>query len=95
MDQPPATPEDATRDVLVPPAESGGWRSWRPPPRVLVLALIVAAILIPLAEPSISPTDPLYNERLATQHTEYDPDTANAILDTLLPEKDGEGYRLD
>jgi peptide/nickel transport system substrate-binding protein len=47
------------------------------------------------AQPSIAPTDPLYNERLATQHTEYDPDTANAILDTLLPEKDGEGYRLD
>ena len=47
------------------------------------------------AQPSIAPTDPLYNERLATQHTEYDPDAANAILDTLLPEKDGEGYRLD
>ena len=47
------------------------------------------------AQPSIASTDPLYNERLATQHTEYDPDAANAILDTLLPEKDGEGYRLD
>ena len=47
------------------------------------------------AQPSIAPTDPLYNERLAKQHTEYDPDAANAILDTLLPNKDGEGYRLD
>jgi peptide/nickel transport system substrate-binding protein len=47
------------------------------------------------AQPSIAPTDPLYNERLATQFTEYDPDGANAILDRLLPEKDSEGYRLD
>jgi len=47
------------------------------------------------AQASIAPTDPLYNERLATQHTEYDPDAANAILDRLLPEKDSEGYRLD
>ena len=47
------------------------------------------------AQPSIAPTDPLYNERLATQHTEYDPDGANAILDTLLPNKDDQGYRLD
>jgi peptide/nickel transport system substrate-binding protein len=47
------------------------------------------------AQPSIAPTDPLYNDRLATQHTEYDSDAANAILDTLLPEKDSEGYRLD
>jgi peptide/nickel transport system substrate-binding protein len=47
------------------------------------------------AQPSIAPTDPLYNERLATQHTEYDPDGANALLDTLLPNKDDQGYRLD
>ena len=47
------------------------------------------------AQPSISPTDPLYNERLATQFTQYDPDAANAMLDKLLPEKDGDGYRLD
>lgn len=47
------------------------------------------------AQPSIRPDDPLYNERLATQHTEYDPEQANALLDELIPEKDGEGYRLD
>ena len=38
------------------------------------------------AQPSIAPTDPLYNERLATQFTAYDPDAANAMLDKLLPE---------
>ena len=47
------------------------------------------------AQPSIVEGDPLYVERLAKQHTEYDPDAANALLDTLLPNKDGEGYRLD
>lgn len=47
------------------------------------------------AQPSISPADPLYNERLATQFTQYDPDAANTMLDALLPEKDSEGYRLD
>ena len=52
MEQPPATPEDATHNVLVPPAEKGGWRSWRTLPRVLVLAVIVAAIVIPVADPS-------------------------------------------
>ena len=29
MQQPPATPQDAIDNVLVPPAEKGGWRSWR------------------------------------------------------------------
>lgn len=47
------------------------------------------------AQPSIREGDPLYLERLATQHTEYDPAAANALLDTLVPNKDGEGYRLD
>lgn len=47
------------------------------------------------AQPSILEGDPLYNERLAKQHTEYDPDKANEILDTLVPERDGDGYRLD
>jgi peptide/nickel transport system substrate-binding protein len=45
-------------------------------------------------QPSILESDPLYNERLATQHTEYDPDLANEILDGILPEKDSEGFRL-
>src|SRR5690606_36175015 len=47
------------------------------------------------AQPSIRKGDPLYNERLYSQYTEYDPARANEILDTLLPNKDGEGFRLD
>jgi peptide/nickel transport system substrate-binding protein len=47
------------------------------------------------AQASIIEGDPLYNERLATQFTEFDPDKANQMLDVLLPNKDGEGYRLD
>jgi branched-chain amino acid transport system permease protein len=50
VEQSPATAGDATHSVLVPPAERGGWRLWRP--RVLVLAVIVAAIVIPVADPS-------------------------------------------
>ncbi|MFN2130109.1 MAG: ABC transporter substrate-binding protein [Anaerolineae bacterium] len=42
----------------------------------------------PLAE------SPLYNETLASQYTEFDPDTANSMLDEILPDKDGEGMRL-
>jgi peptide/nickel transport system substrate-binding protein len=40
------------------------------------------------------PESPLYNETLATQYTEFDPDLANQMLDEILPEKDGEGMRL-
>ncbi|MEF2072729.1 ABC transporter substrate-binding protein [Consotaella aegiceratis] len=47
------------------------------------------------AQPSIREDDPLYLERLAKQHTEYDPEGAKAILDKILPEMDGDGYRLD
>jgi peptide/nickel transport system substrate-binding protein len=47
------------------------------------------------AQPSMRDGDPLYNERLAKQFTEYDPDKANAMLDALVPNKDGESYRLD
>jgi peptide/nickel transport system substrate-binding protein len=47
------------------------------------------------AQASIIEGDPLYNETLAKQFTEYDPDKANQMLDALLPNKDGEGYRLD
>ena len=47
------------------------------------------------AQASIIEGDPLYNERLAKQYTEFDPDKANQMLDALLPNKDGEGYRLD
>ena len=47
------------------------------------------------AQPSPPPDSPLYNERLATQYTEYDVDLANEYLDKVLPNKDAEGYRLD
>ncbi|KUF11541.1 ABC transporter substrate-binding protein [Pseudoponticoccus marisrubri] len=41
------------------------------------------------------PTHPLYNEQLGRQHTEYDPDRANELLDAAgLSERDDEGYRL-
>jgi len=47
------------------------------------------------AHASISPEDPLYNEQLAKQFTEFDPAKANEMLDAIIPNKDGEGYRLD
>ncbi len=47
------------------------------------------------AQPSMREGDPLYNEQLAKQWIEYDPDKANAMLDALIPNKDGEGYRTD
>ncbi|MFD1910743.1 ABC transporter substrate-binding protein [Halodurantibacterium flavum] len=47
------------------------------------------------AQPSIIEGDPLYNERLATQFTEYDPDRANQMLDEIVPDRDSAGYRLD
>jgi peptide/nickel transport system substrate-binding protein len=47
------------------------------------------------AQASIIEGDPLYNEKLAKQYTEFDPAKANQILDTLLPMKDAQGYRLD
>jgi peptide/nickel transport system substrate-binding protein len=47
------------------------------------------------AQPSIKPGDPLYNDRLATQFTEYDPARANAMLDGIVGKRDGDNYRLD
>ncbi|MCB0120928.1 MAG: hypothetical protein KDE58_01730, partial [Caldilineaceae bacterium] len=40
------------------------------------------------------PTSPFYNEQLAKQYTEYDPDLANEILDGIYPEKNADGIRL-
>lgn len=37
---------------------------------------------------------PLYNEQLAYQYTEYDVNLANDYLDNVVPDRDGEGYRL-
>ena len=47
------------------------------------------------AQASIAEDDPLYNEQLATQFTEFDPDRANMMLDAIVPNRDGDGYRLD
>ncbi|MEO8607928.1 MAG: ABC transporter substrate-binding protein [Chloroflexota bacterium] len=40
------------------------------------------------------PQSPLYNEKLATQYTDFNPDDANAKLDAILPNKDSDGFRL-
>ena len=40
------------------------------------------------------PGHELYNEKMSTQYTEYDPDLANSMLDAIMPEKDGQGFRL-
>jgi branched-chain amino acid transport system permease protein len=48
----PATPQDAARNVLDPPVEKQAWRPWRPPVRVVVLAAVLVAFAIPLADPS-------------------------------------------
>jgi peptide/nickel transport system substrate-binding protein len=47
------------------------------------------------AQPSIKPEDPLYNTQLATQFTAYDVAQANAMLDKIVPNCDGEKFRLD
>jgi len=40
------------------------------------------------------PESPYYNERLAKQYTEYDPERANSLLDKVVPDKDADGVRL-
>lgn len=40
------------------------------------------------------PESPYYNEKLAKQYTEYDPDLANEFLDKVLPDKNASGIRL-
>jgi peptide/nickel transport system substrate-binding protein len=39
-------------------------------------------------------SSPFYNEQLCEQYVEFDLDLANEYLDEVLPDKDGEGYRL-
>ncbi|SFA74773.1 peptide/nickel transport system substrate-binding protein [Rhizobium sp. NFR07] len=60
--------------------------------------ILIDAVLVgqgTAAQPSIKPGDPLYNEKLATQFTEYDVDKANAMLDEIIPKRDGQNFRLD
>jgi peptide/nickel transport system substrate-binding protein len=40
------------------------------------------------------PESQFYNEKLATEYTEYDVAAANAALDKVLPNKGSDGYRL-
>ena len=47
------------------------------------------------SQPAISESDPLYNERLAKQFTEFDTAKANEFLDKAAPKKDSDGYRFD
>lgn len=46
-------------------------------------------------QPSPRPSSGLFKDNYATQYTEYDPDKANEYLDKVLPDKDGDGFRLD
>jgi peptide/nickel transport system substrate-binding protein len=47
------------------------------------------------AQASMREGDPLYNEQLAKQFTEYDIDKANQLLDAIIPNKDGDNFRTD
>jgi peptide/nickel transport system substrate-binding protein len=46
------------------------------------------------AQASPLESSPLYNERLTNQYLEFDRDLANDYLDRVLPERDGDGFRL-
>ena len=46
------------------------------------------------AQAAPRPQSPLYNEKLATQYTDFNVDDANAELDKVLPNKDADGFRL-
>ncbi|WP_310418903.1 ABC transporter substrate-binding protein [Mycoplana sp. BE70] len=59
---------------------------------------LIESVFVGIGVPShaaIRKGDPLYNERLATQFTEFDLAKANEALDKVVPKKDSEGYRLD
>jgi len=58
---------------------------------------IIDLIFVGQGEPyqaSPRPSSPFYNERLAKQYTEYDPDLANQILDEAGFERGADGIRL-
>jgi peptide/nickel transport system substrate-binding protein len=60
--------------------------------------MLIDAVLVGQGAPaqaSIKEGDPLYNEQLAKQYTEHDVAKANAILDKIIPKRDGQNYRLD
>lgn len=46
-------------------------------------------------QPSPLEDSPLYNEQLTNQYLDYDVALANEYLDTVLPERDSDGYRLN
>jgi len=57
---------------------------------------IIDTVYVSQGEPwqaSPRPESPFANETLAKQYTEYDPDLANEMLDAILPDKDGNGFR--
>ena len=59
---------------------------------------MIDSVFVGVGSPSqaaISESDPLYNERLAKQFTEFDLAKANEFLDKVAPNKDGDGFRLD
>ena len=48
------------------------------------------------AQVATQPEHELFNEREATQYTEFrSKDLSNDMLDKIMPNKDGEGFRLD
>jgi peptide/nickel transport system substrate-binding protein len=58
---------------------------------------IINTVYLGQGEPwqqSPRPGSVFYNERLGTQYTEYDVDLANEYLDMVMPERDGDGFRL-
>jgi peptide/nickel transport system substrate-binding protein len=58
---------------------------------------IIDAVYVSQGEPwQAAPRkeSPQYRESMAKQYTEYDVDLANQSLDKVLPEKDGDGFRL-
>ena len=58
---------------------------------------VIDAVYVSQGEPwqaAPRPESPLYSENMAKQYTEYSTDLANEALDKVLPEKDGDGFRL-
>ena len=59
---------------------------------------IIDAVYVGVGQPyqaAPRPESKYYDEEYATQYLEYDPDTANAMLDAIgLDKRDGEGFRL-